>query len=710
MGGDWLAVGAPYSNSAGTNRGLVYVYQLNSGTGLFEIHPDAPLAASDESDNALFGSSLAIEVNDGLDIVQLFIGSPGHGGTGKAYIFDWDSTGDTWAQDLSLTGDGDPGALFGTSVSFNSQYGVPGETRTVLAVGAPGDTESALNGAGAVYTFEDPGGGFALLEKITPSDAIANHNFGQSVFLRAFDLLVGAPGDADNGADSGAAYSYNFTGPSWSFTSKLKPEEGSAGDEFGSRVLKFGDKNLIGAPKASPAGSSRGALYIFEDIGGAVYETRIYDEGLASNSEFGSDFDVNGDFILVGAPYDDADGIESGAALVYDSKAMDRQALTHPTDSLDRLGNESAVLGNIAAIGDDNGEIVIYQKNSSGTWSFLQSLIPAGLTSTDEIALYGDWLVFGDSDRNSDEGVVEVYKFDGDLYQHEDTLSYSSAASNEDCGDSVAIWGNRLAMGCDRANGGGTEQGMVVTFTYDGSTWVEDSSVLYASDPEDFAEFGASVRMDADFLVIGALNHDNDGVTPGDSGNDEGVAYVYQHDGSSWNFLQRLSLADASDAQPNARFGYRVDVSGDWLVVNANDYDVGGVQGTGELYFYQFDGSNWNYTQRIDLPYEPFAVSRGAALGKKLELSGDTLVAMDDDDSDVADTENARIYKLKSGTWEYQRTVFPSPQLVNMADESTSISTDGSTLVLGISLQPIPGSTDQGQIYIFDLDVLNPYQ
>ena len=67
-----------------------------------------------------------------------------------------------------------------------------------MIVGAPGDDDNGVD-SGSAYIFK---GGF-LQEKVIPSDGTAGANFGYSVSINGSNAIVGAPGDDFN---KGSAY------------------------------------------------------------------------------------------------------------------------------------------------------------------------------------------------------------------------------------------------------------------------------------------------------------------------------------------------------------------------------------------------------------------------------------------------------------------------------------------------------------------------
>lgn len=72
--------------------------------------------------------------------------------------------------------------------------------------------------------------------ELLASDGAEGDFFGDAVSISGDVSIVGAPGDRDNGTDSGSAYVYRFNGFEWYEEAKLVPSDGAAGDFFGTSV------------------------------------------------------------------------------------------------------------------------------------------------------------------------------------------------------------------------------------------------------------------------------------------------------------------------------------------------------------------------------------------------------------------------------------------------------------------------------------------
>jgi hypothetical protein len=126
-------------------------------------------------------------------------------------------------------------------------------------------------------------------------------------------------------------------------------------------------------------------------------------------------------------------------------------------------------------------------------------------------------------------------------------------------------------------------EGAAYIFRLTGNTW-DLEATLTPPDPIARDQFGASVAIDGDYIVVGAP-----GVTSG--GKEEvGGAYVFQRSAASWMFQRKL---EPSNTHGVNSFGEAVAISGNYLVVGDPTQHLP-VAGTGAAYVYSRSGSNWN--------------------------------------------------------------------------------------------------------------------
>jgi FG-GAP repeat protein len=147
---------------------------------------------------------------------------------------------------------------------------------------------------------------------------------------------------------------------------------------------------------------------------------------------------------------------------------------------------------------------------------------------------------------------------------------------------SIAVSDTQLVIGSPNGTTVGAA-GVAFVFSYDATRNAWGSPAIIApSDGHAADGFGSSVSIDGNRIVVGAPNHD-DNLT--DSKAATGRAYVFDRNGTQW--LQTAAYT-ALDATPGARYGDKVDVHGDRLIVSA-PFAVG----VGLVQILERDGATW---------------------------------------------------------------------------------------------------------------------
>ena len=261
----------------------------------------AKLIALDEAAGDQFGYSVAISGD--LAIVGAW-GDDDGSASGSAYIFDR-STG--WSQIAKLTAsDAERGDEFGYSVAISGNLAV---------VGARLHRDGG-SASGAGYVF-DGSTGWDQVTKLTASDAAANDQFGTSVAISGDLAIVGAPGDRDDGPDSGSAYLFDGS-TGWSQIAKLTASDAAAVDRFGTSVAINGDLAIVGAPLDDDGGPDSGSTYLFDASTGWSEVAELTASDAGRGDEFGYSVAISGDLAVAGARLDDDSGSSSGSAYVFD--------------------------------------------------------------------------------------------------------------------------------------------------------------------------------------------------------------------------------------------------------------------------------------------------------------------------------------------------------------------------------------------------------
>ena len=478
---------------------------------------------------------------------------------------------------------------------------------TVLSAVA-GDSQVELS-------WDDPAGGsppiinyqlwqHAEHPTLTADTRTANDEFGYAVAIDGDTAVVGMPGE-DSPDNSGAAFVFTRdqgTGK-WSPSpvARLRASDPGTQYRFGLSVAVHedtsnGDTIVVGAPDHS---SSKGAVYVFSEPSGgwandvgedhATETARFLASDGAAADEFGNSVAVVGNTIVVGAYLDDDNGASSGSAYVFDepsggwandTDSDDADAeFDHTTETLklsgssgsDNFGRSVAIDGDtivVGASGDDSGtgSAFVFIKpatgwaNSSGTEvAKLTAYFGSGSDGGDRfgrsVAIDGGTIVVGAYGDDGDRGSAYVFtKPDTGWANSPGTetaqLTASDRAANDEFGRSVSVDGDTVVVGAHKDNiGGGTDiEGSSYVFTKPKAEWVDSSEAAKLPGPGDSDDdkFGWSVAIDEDTILVGADWH---------SSNDAGAAYLYDIrvwadiDGSTGETRSHFATSLTNDAE-----------------------------------------------------------------------------------------------------------------------------------------------------------------
>ncbi len=232
-------------------------------------------------------------------------------------------------------------------------------------------------------------------------------------------------------------------------------------------------------------------------------------------------------------------------------------------------------------------------------------------------------------------------------------LAYeSSSSSGEFFGGAVAIADAWVAVGAPGLpSGGQSRSGAVFVYPFaDGVVGAADR--IQAPIPERNDNFGASVAVSGDVLVVGATGQFSQVRTPG------GSVFVYRRIGGQWSLEQELA---PQFPQPGASFGYRLAMHGTRIVVGAMNEDHGPLTGAGAAYVFAYNGQSWVREARL-VNATP---ATGDAFGFGLAIFGDTVaVGSNDRPGDPEYFGDVTVFERDtvSGVWaEAQNLRGPSP-------------------------------------------------
>lgn len=391
--------------------------------------------------------------------------------------------------------------MYGSSISIWDQY---------MVIGAEGD-RSREKASGSVYVYSKEGSQgsyyWNFLEVLEPWDGGEDDNFGCSVDLHFYTLVVGANKHDEGGQDTGAAYIYewydnahhhhhpheeedadNGVERMWYLNTKLQAEDAHPQDYFGSSVATQGNSTVVGAYGSDAVATFSGAVYVWRKTWTLrdphhpwewIYDEKIVPSDGHRYDYFGTSLAIYEDKLAVGAIGVDVDDIyKVGATYVYKNSYDDST---------------------------DDG--FSYQLKKKLTPSYPSTYEHFGQS----VALWDNNLIVGAPNSHVDNvleaGAFYSYAFDkyDDPYLVEKVLPHDPAFEAH-CGYSVDIYNDLASVGCSNASGYGsvyiyTEVSALTTPSTENAHW------LYVAQKSNNAVgdmFGHAVSVFDDSVAVGA--------------------------------------------------------------------------------------------------------------------------------------------------------------------------------------------------------------
>jgi len=378
----------------------------------------------------------------------------------------------------------------------------------------------------------------------------------------------------------------------------LKPTP-ATDDRFGYSVAGFGDNILIGALFDDPGGvTDAGSAYLFSGTTGALLFT-FNNPFPQAGDQFGWSVAGVGNNVLIGAPYDDPDGIgDAGSAYLFSgTTGALLQTFNKPNPrTFERFGDSvagvggNALVGALAAFEDIGGGEVVdvgaaYLFDSS-TGVLLQTFNNPNPSQGDRfgysVAGVESNVLIG-APRDDPEGVSNAgsaYLFDSTTGALLFTFNKPNPTADDEFGNAVAGVGSNALIGAPYDDPGGvTNAGSAYLFSGTTGALLQ---TFNNPNPSVDSQFGISVAGVGTNALIGAL-----GASPGGVAS-AGAAYLFNSNNGA--LLQTYTKPSPA---VNDRFGNSVAGVGTNVLIGANREDSGGSIDAGSAYL--FSGPNFSF-------------------------------------------------------------------------------------------------------------------
>ncbi|MEO5914552.1 MAG: immunoglobulin domain-containing protein [Luteolibacter sp.] len=379
---------------------------------------------------------------------------------------------------------------------------------------------------------------------ILTQQGVNGEAFGKCVSISGDRVLVGEPmGDTSSGYNAGTAFIFVRNGDNWTQEALLNGGNfGYAFQAFGTSVSISGDTALVGTPYDDGNGSQSGAAYVFfRDNTGWHYQNRLLAGDRSTKNYFGAAVAISGDYAVVGSP---ADKYVSGPEYYIGAAYFFSRNGTTWTQQ----GGKKTPLNGIK--GDCFG------------WS---------------VALSGDTALIGSPGGYDGRalGSAHVYTRSGNDWSLQKKIVQPNGEIGDCFGWSVALSGDTALVGAPSIDFNivpprtipSFAPGSAYAFFRTGTEW-NSQGRLNASDGVTGDVFGCSVAVSDTLAVVGSP------YSTSQSSRGGGLAYIFEKNGNVWN--EQKAVSAGIDASDQDQFGEAVALSGNYLVVGASrDQTVG---------------------------------------------------------------------------------------------------------------------------------------
>ena len=267
-------------------------------------------------------------------------------------------------------------------------------------------------------------------------------------------------------------------------------------------------------------------------------------------------------------------------------------------------------------------------------------------------------------------------------------LVASDAAAGDNFGYSVAIDGDTVVVAAtgDDDGGSGSGSAYVLRTTDGGATYVEVAK-LTASDAAAGDAFGRSVAIDGSTIVVGAY-YKSSGT---------GAVYIFSTT-DGWTTHTEIKLT-AADAAANDYFGESVAIDGATVVVGAHAKD----SYTGSVYVFRTtDG----WTTHTEIKLTAADAASYDHFGESVAIAGDTIVVgARFDDVGGSGSGSAYIFSTTDGWTTHTEIKLTAADAAANDNFGGSVAIDGGTVVVGASSKYEYPTTpfQSGVAYVFQI-------
>jgi hypothetical protein len=305
-------------------------------------------------------------------------------------------------------------------------------------------------------------------------------------------FAIGAPYNDGNGSNSGHVRIYGWNSVTSAWEQQGTDIDGEAAGDYSGIVSLSSDGTTvaIGAYTNDGNGSNSGhvRIYAWNSVTSAWEQQGADIDGEAENDQSGRGVSLSpdGTTVAIGAPYNDANGTNSGQVRIY--------AWNSVTSAWEQQG------------ADIDGEAENDQSGRNVSLSFDGTTVAIG-------APYNDG-------NGSGSGHVRIYAWNSATSAWEQQgadIDGEVAADNSGCSVSLSSDGTTVAIGAEGNDGNSSDSGHVRIYVWNSvtSAWEQQGADIDGEAEYDYSGGSVSLSSDGTTVAIGAYTNDGNGTDSG---------------------------------------------------------------------------------------------------------------------------------------------------------------------------------------------------
>lgn len=437
----------------------------------------------------------------------------------------------------------------------------------------------------------------------------------------------------------------------------------------------------------------------------------------APNDQFGASVAIDGDWMVATSPGDDDIGNRpflssfnqnnSGSAFVFQRNATDPDtwdlvAKLLPLDASEVFGAAAAISGDVAAVGASNdagsGSVYVFARNQGGadSWGLVKVVAPdtpvSGARFGDAVALQGDRLVVGawdDDTANTNAGAAYVFERNAGGNDNWGQITQLIPSGDEaaqlarNFGDSVALDSDFIVVGAGGDNTQASGAGALFVFEKDeggANQWGEVAMLTAEADAQTSAGLGTAVAIAGSLIVGGAFQRDE--------------AFIFEQNSTTLDW-ESAGRVESDFPGGESRFGEAVATDGDMVLIGDG---LSPPDRNGTIYVYERGESagQWDLVENL-FATDP---NRGMNFGSSIAYSNSLLLSGAPEDEDFGRASGSSfVFESNGATFDLASEVNPGESGAE-AFFGQAVAVSGNHLLVGAP-EDRPAGIESGGVTVF---------